>query len=362
MKDMIGESDSLTLTTAALAEVEFTIRWHCADAAHEEHFLARKVNPYRDFLPPGLDQALKDAVAGDSFRETYAPGKLVHGQRPRKIAIIPLDSFKKIKLQGEPFQPHPGRFYPYRILNAHPGIRTTDTRPAFRVLDINDSSVTVDFNHPLANCELDVTARIVRVFSKAGLGRSKLADWVADICEDGPGMQARAQNQHTDFGKLQDDTRPQTTPHLDATAQRHLDTAVEALRVPDCRILDLNELDASAPLPHGDNTIDLALCKLSFNTLADPAAVCAEVHRTLRPGGTFAIALTTPWTPETTSTPWTDLHPFERTGYALQHLTQSGFSNCSTRSYRNWMRPKNDPLFDLTWDSDHLFIITGTKA
>lgn len=398
-----------TLSPKHLADVEFTIRWTSPEATHEEHYLARKLSPWRDILPPGFDTALKDARPGDTVRDTFIPGKLVPGQRPRKIAAIPRDCFKKFKLRGALVSPRPGRFYPYALLASHPGIRTSDVRPAFRVLD-TAKDLTVDFNHPLAARELDVEARVVSVYPKARATRSKLPDWIEDICMDGPGMQARAPGQRTDFGAPDAFDRadpgedaafyatPRITAHIDAAAQGHLRDALAPLAAPGARILDLmagtqshlpsdldahvtglgmnaeemaanpalsetivHDLNADPHLPCGDNAFDLVANNLSIEYLTDPAAIVAEAHRTLKPGGTIAISFSNRWFPEKATRLWTEIHEFERLGFVLDLLLDAGFSHCATLSIRNHHRPKDDPHYHETWDADPIYLATARK-
>ena len=405
-----GDASGTALTKAHLAETEIIVRWTAEDAAHEDHFLARKMNPWRDILPPGMDKALQGATPGTSIRETSIPGKLLPGHRPRKIATIPRDCFRPFKLRGHLVTPQPGRFYPFPLLNSHPGIRTADVRPAFRVLAASDKEITVDFNHPLANYELDVEMRVLRVFPKAGVIRNSLPDWIADICEDGPGMQQHAPGLATDFHTPEANQRPDNTPdpefyatarqhpHLDSTASTHLESLYSTLLTPDAQILDLmagrfshlpatpsahitglglgqadldanpalttrtqHDLNAHPHLPHPDNHFDLIISSLSYEYLTNPKAVLAEAHRTLRPGGTIAIAFSNRWFPEKATLLWTILHDFERLALTLDHLKQTGFTNLTTTTHRNWPRPTDDPHIAETLLSDPLFLATGRK-
>ncbi|MCK9239686.1 methyltransferase domain-containing protein [Desulfocurvus sp.] len=398
------------LTPAHLAEIWFTVRWTSAEADHEEHYLARKVAPRRDILPPGLVRALCDAGAGTRWSEVFPPGKLVPGPRPRKVAAIPRDLFKGLRLRGRLVEPYAGRFYPYALLSAHPGVRTADVRPAFRVLEAGGSTLTVDFNHPLAAAQLEVAARVERVYPRAGAVRGRLPDWVEDICQDGPGMQARAAGVPTDFAPpyaleradAGDDAafyavaRP--VAHIDATARGHLERVHAGLAAPGCRVLDLmtgamthlppetdarvtglglgradleanarldrrveHDLNADPRLPLEDASFDLVLCSLSFEYLTAPGAVLAGALRVLRPGGTLAVSFSNRWFPEKVTALWAELHDFERMGLVLEHMRAAGFGRCRTVSFRNWPRPQDDPHIAQVLESDPLFVVTGTR-
>ncbi len=57
---------------------------------------------------------------------------------------------------------------------------------------------------------------------------------------------------------------------------------------------------AAERLDFGDHSFDKALCRFGIMLLDDPLAGCREIHRVLKPGGTFAFAV---WsTPETMTT------------------------------------------------------------
>jgi SAM-dependent methyltransferase len=51
----------------------------------------------------------------------------------------------------------------------------------------------------------------------------------------------------------------------------------------------VHDLNADPTLPFGDAAFDTAVCTVSVDYLTRPVAVCAEVGRVLRPGGTFAL-------------------------------------------------------------------------
>ena len=132
---LMGEMLDIPLERGMQAELEFSVRWESEEARHEERFLARKVDFCRDILPPGMDVELAGARSGQVVSGRYIPGKLVPGYRPRKVAVLDRDCFRKFKIGGHLLEPQAGRFYPLQMLHSHPGIRIDDVRPAFRVLD-----------------------------------------------------------------------------------------------------------------------------------------------------------------------------------------------------------------------------------
>lgn len=390
------------------ADVEFSVRWSSDEARHEERYLARGLDPGRDILPEGMAETLTGSEVGAAFCGKYAPGKLVPGLRPRKAADLPRDCFRRFTFGGRLVEPQPGRFYPYSLLNSHPGIRSTDIRPSFRVLDAAEG-LRVDFNHPLAARDLEIEARLCAVYARRS--RSRLPDWVEEVCVDGPGMQARAEGLRTSFGfegafersRGGDDAafyaEPRMAAHLDAAAAAHLAEAYAARVAPGACVLDLmgsvcshlpgdKELDvtglgmnaeelAANPLlagrvvhdlnrdpepPFGDASFDVAACSLSVEYLVDPWAAARGMLRVLRPGGRCLVSFSNRWFPEKVVALWTHLHEFERLGLVLDCLLEAGFTDLETLSVRNHRRPEDDPHYAETWDSDPVYLVAGTKA
>lgn len=407
-RSMTGGFEDAPLGKGMQGEVEFTVRWASNEARHEERYLARQVDPARDLLPPGMDAELRGARAGHVAGGVFAPGKLVPGYRPRKVADLPRDCFRKFKFGGRLIEPQAGRFYPFSLLTAHPGIRTTDVRPAFRVLGV-EGGLRVDINHPLAARELEVQARVVGVYSRRS--RGKLPDWIEEACVDGPGMQARAGELRTRFafegafGRVEDAedaifyAAPRLVAHLDATAAGHLAGAY-AERVPEgARVLDLmssvhshlpgdkgldvtglgmnaeelaanpllrervvHDLNRDPVLPFADESFDVVVCSLSVEYLTDPWAVAREMRRVLRPGGRCLVSFSNRWFPEKVVALWPQLHEFERMGLVLDCLSEAGFTSLETLSIRNHWRPEDDPHFAETWDSDPVYLVGGVNS
>lgn len=407
IEDVLGEAVGGPLSSGMQAEVEFTVRWRSAEAMHEERFLARKVDPYRDLFPQGMDVPLRGMEAGAMSSGEYPPGKLVPGPRPRKVAVLDRGCFKPMKIAGRVIEPVSGRFYPYQLLNSHPGIRSTDVRSAFRVLEVQGSDVKVDFNHPLAERPLAVEARLVKVYNRRS--RGKLPDWVEEICRNGPGMQARAHGVHTRFAvdgafaRLNADDpafygTPRLVGHVDAMASDLIRGVYAAHLSTGGRVLDLmssmqshlpgdmdlavtglgmnmeelaanpllgerlvHDLNASPVLPFADASFDAVVNSLSVEYLTDPHAVAAEAARVLRPGGQYMVAFSNRWFPEKVTALWTELHEFERMGLVLDMLLEAGFRDCWTLSARNYWRPHDDKHFNENWNADPVFMVGGRK-
>jgi SAM-dependent methyltransferase len=59
---------------------------------------------------------------------------------------------------------------------------------------------------------------------------------------------------------------------------------------------DVTRAVLGEPLPYPDDTFDRAICTLAIHHAPDRHAVCAELHRVLRPGGLLVISTSHPFT------------------------------------------------------------------
>ncbi|MBI4804840.1 MAG: hypothetical protein HY795_06365 [Desulfovibrio sp.] len=88
------------LSDQTIATLELTLDWQCLEAAHRERFLARKVNPWRDIFPPGLQDALTGLEAGQSAKMDYAPGQAISDYDPSLVYHLPESAFSISSLNG----------------------------------------------------------------------------------------------------------------------------------------------------------------------------------------------------------------------------------------------------------------------
>jgi SAM-dependent methyltransferase len=76
---------------------------------------------------------------------------------------------------------------------------------------------------------------------------------------------------------------------FDASAAALRTAALALGKLPHVRLL-LAQADLTHPIPLADASIDRALCHNVLECLSDPAALVADAHRTLRPGGRLVLS------------------------------------------------------------------------
>jgi len=110
-----------------------------------------------ELLPNSLAQALPGQRAGFVVKASFSPGSLVPGHNESLVRWFPPESFA----QGRR-APRLGRFYPRGFL---PGY-AQNSQP-FRCRSISDVGFSADFNHPMANQNLEIEITVDEV-QKAG--------------------------------------------------------------------------------------------------------------------------------------------------------------------------------------------------
>lgn len=399
--------------TDSLATLEFVLRWQDHTAAHEERYLARRVNPWRDIFPPGLAEALENAQTGDAASMRYAPGEAVPAQDPAKQAVLPASDFTPPGVAGRSVPASVGRFYPQGLLRNIPHVHPQNGIP-FRLTDMEGDTLHIDRNHPLAPFPLELRAEIQWVQEKRGDTGGQLSHWMEEICDFGPGMQAPLPGSditlHDAFFSRLDPSddglfhaRPRLVSHVDEQSSRNLQGFYSRFLEPGMRVLDLmsgrdshlpeepglevtglgmnreelksnhrlaravvHDLNRDPALPDAVTRhapFDAVLCSLSIEYLTDPVAVLESVRKNITPGGVLLVGFSDRWFPNKAVAGWMDLHPFERPGVTLQWMRRAGFDGAAgTFSLRNDWRPRNDPHFlETRGVSDPVFVAWSYK-
>jgi len=401
------------ITPDSLATISWNLRWQSDEARHEERFLARRVNFWRDIFPKGMSEALMGAKQGDVVGLDYAPGQALPRRSERRVLELERRQLRRISVAGRSIPLLEGRFYPRRLILGEAGILPEDFRP-FRLLQLEEKRATADLNHPLAGRGCRLEAEIINAQPKRSDTGGQCYDWVEAVVDWGPGMQARSNGAPTVFqpeyplprADEAPDTafysQPRMVNHVDAQAREHLATACAGFLQPGMRVLDLmssvqshlpaelpegvrvaglglnmqeleanprlderhvQDLNAQPGLPFEDGGFDLVLCSLSVEYLTDPLAVFAEVRRVLAPGGRFVLSFSDRWFPTKVAGAWPDLHPFERMGQVLHWLLETGgYEDLHTVSIRNWWRPFDDAYYGQLHASDPVFIVDARRA
>lgn len=390
------------ITPDSLAEIEFQLRWKSNEADHEERLLT-KVNFWRDILPPGFSDQLVGKLPGDRVGASYPPeARLLPSSAANRKTL------KRNQFISQSLTPRYGRFYPLGVLKDVATVFPGNIKP-FRVKGLDEASIQVDWNHPLADVGLELAAEVKDTFIKP-YDRGGECAMLIECLTDGPGMQVRGNGRPTDFFsdnpfEREDETddgrfyeSPRFVNHIDAKAMETISGLYGALVRPGMDVLDLmsgwrshlpenakvksliglgmnaaemadnpqltdftvHDLNMNPTLPLGDNSFDLSICTVSVEYLIHPEAVFAEMVRVLRPGGVFAVTFSNRWFPPKAIRIWPGLHEFERMGLVLEYFMGSGeFEDLHTFSSRGWPRPESDKYYPQFLKSDPVYAVWG---
>jgi hypothetical protein len=392
------------LTEDSLARCILSCEYTSHLAQHVDHYYCDSVNLWRDFFPPDQLDILLGMRAGDSR-------VLIQEE------LTPYDPSLHLRIQHNQWQPprdlprevnaKVGRWYPQGFLSGVANIYPQTLLP-MRIADITEDGIEVDCNHPLAGTPLIIRVMVEDVSSQLKERGGRCADWVEDALADGPGMQRIRDHVYADYSE--DDAfqrrdeqadsdfyfKPRMVGHIDSQAHKHLLNHVTGCITAEMNVLDLmsslqshlpegvtatglgmngeemqandqlsqwyiHDLNANQTLPFGKAVFDAVCCHLSFEYLLHPEKVMAETARILKPGGLCLISFSNRWFPEKVTKIWQQLHDFERMGYVMGSMREH-FSDFTTTSYRNWLRPVDDAHFFELQRSDPLYIVTGRKV
>ncbi|GLZ43853.1 methyltransferase type 11 [Actinomycetospora sp. NBRC 106375] len=86
----------------------------------------------------------------------------------------------------------------------------------------------------------------------------------------------------------------------------------------------VHDLNADPTLPFPDAAFDTAVCTVSVDYLVRPVAVCREVGRVLRPGGTFALTFSNRCFPTKAIRGWLAADDRQRAAIVATYLRDAG--------------------------------------
>jgi hypothetical protein len=398
------------INSDSLVDLVFYLKWKSNFAIHTDGYQASRVNIWRDFFPPVFLDAVMNRETGDRLHIPLKKGEIVASFEPRNLFDIKNTQFERRYGETSYTEPHPGRFYPKGRLKGLAGIFKDNIQP-FRCVGIGNGHLTVDFNHPLAGKQLDLSVVIGKVANKNAEVGGISVDWMETLTA-GPGMQAPWQNQLTDyfsddgFCRADDQAdakfyrKPRLVQHIDDTARAIVNSTYGRFLTDGMRVLDLmsswqshipsslhldrlvglglnqnelkknpqlsdfliQDLNAEARLPFESDTFDAVINTVSVEYLTDPLAIFREVSRVLRPDGYFIITFSNRWFPTKAIKIWQELHEFERMGLVLEYfLRAGGFKDLQTYSFRGLPRPHDDKYFPDLLFSDPVYAVWGRK-
>jgi hypothetical protein len=394
-----------------LATINFRLEWEKDSIRHMDILHAPRVNFWRDLLRAPLNEKLAGGRAGDAVAAAFAPGRVTGAHSAGKVYRVPRRKLVGRLNSGEKIVPRYGRFYPGGVLQDLPGIFRGSVLP-FRCTDVDTDMILADFNHPLAEVPLTITAEVEEVRDKFEERGGTCHDWL-EVLTTGPGFQARINGRPTDFlapGALdrEDDgadpifyRQPRMVQHIDDAAIAAVTDLYRRLLPPGGRVLDLmsswishlppevdfmsvaglglngeelaanprlsermvHDINADPRLPYDTERFDAVLCTVSVEYLTDPLAVFDEVARVSRPGGVFVVSFSNRWFAPKAIRLWSELHEFERPGLVLEYFLNSGaFRDLHTFSLRGRPRPETDKYYGQNRVSDPVFAVWGSKA
>jgi hypothetical protein len=394
----------------SIVDLMFNLKWKSGYASHTDCYQASNVNVWRDHLPNVLLDSIITKSAGDRIELRLKKGEILPEIDPKKQFQIDARQFEHYLNNNTLIQPCAGRFYPKGILEGVANVFKENIEP-FRLVRLNNGHMQVDFNHPLSGKSLTLDTIIGRVENKDIERGGSSIDWIETLTA-GPGMQARWQNNDSDYfcddSFYRDDytpdsqfyIKPRFTQHIDDTAiemvrntyDRFLDEGMRLLdlmsswqshlpqktRLEQCVRLGLNEkelrkhpqlsdhvihdLNEKPTLPFEAEYFDVVVCTVSIEYLIHPLTVFSEIARVLRPDGYFVITFSNRWFPTKAIKIWKDIHEFERMGLVLEYYIRSGrFRDLQTYSIRGLPRPREDKYYPDLRFSDPIYAVWGRK-
>lgn len=399
------------ITEDSIVDLVFQLKWKSSDASHSEMHLASNVNVWRDYLPSVLQQGLLGKKTSDQIQLDVEPGSLITDFDQTRVMQLKKNQFDLERFKPKQrTPPRSGRFYPQGILRGIPGIFSANIQP-FRCVGVQNGSINVDLNHPLAGKKASLTATVGKVDSKKSERGGASIDWFAQLT-DGPGMQARWQDTQTDYSSDNPFSRSDETPdhlfyqqprfvdHLDQTAIGLVSDLYGRLLKNEMEVLDLmsswhshlpehlnlgrvtglglnqkeldrndrldrrvvHDLNEQPNLPFKDSDFDAVICTASIEYLTDPQAIFQEIRRVLRPGGVSIVTFSNRWFPPKAIQIWQQMHEFERMGLVLDYfLNTDGFANLKTYSVRGLPRPADDKYYAQQPFADPVYAVWGYK-
>jgi hypothetical protein len=399
-------------TSRAMCAMAFGLRWRSRHARHTDHLVARKLNLWRDILPFELEPELMDKPVQHVARRRFEAGELIVPYQTDLCFNLSRRAFHRQLRRHRCIEPRAGRFYPRAFIGGSRGICSEETLP-FRVARSSGDMITCDLNNPLADKAIDVSVRILDIWTAPKERNGSCNDVAEMVTTNGPGMQSRWRGEPTDFWHDLPFRRvaeepdagfysvPRLVSHVDSTASAQIAALYHRLLPQQGRVLDLmasweshlvddhglaevvglgmneeelaanpqfaefrvHDLNLDPRLPFEDASFDGVICSLSVEYLIDPFEVFAEVARILRPGGRFIVTFANRWFPPKVTRAWEEMHEFERPGLVLEYFLRDGlFTGLETWSLRGLPRPVNDKYADRLADSDPVYAVWGDRA
>jgi len=401
------------IQSQGLAALTFTLHWSDGQVVHEDEMHVEKFSVWReaDFLPMEIGAKIVGMRAGDSVQARLPAGELTGAWDAARQVSGCCSRFDRAYRRGLEVEPRYGRFYPQGIFHGLRGIVREALEPA-RITALDNQTMRVDLNHPLARYPFKVVCRVDQVLPGADMRGGRCSSPLEGLLRY-PGLAAPLQD-GTDtcfgdagHGMARMDEREDNlfysssrfVQHLDVRALETVNALYARLLSKEADVLDLmasydshlqgcslrnlyalgmnaeelqanrsataqvvQDLNQENTLPFGNDCLDAVICTASVEYLVQPRRVFTEVLRVLRPGGVFVLTFSNRWFPTKAINVWGELHEFERVGLVTQWLQQAGFGSLHTFSSRGWPRPESDPHAGKVAVSDPVYAVWALKS
>ena len=394
----------------SIVDLMFNLGWKSNYASHTDCYQASNVNIWRDHFPPDFLSSLMGRRPGDRVETKFKKGDILPAVNPEKIFEIKTEQFRANFKPDSFAGPCQGRFYPRGILKGVSNVFRENIEP-FRLVSLNNGHMNVDFNHPLSGKDLTLTTMVARVESKEAERGGTSTDWL-EVVTAGPGMQARWQENQTNYfcddALSRDDSTPDAEFYVQPRFTQHIDnTAIEMVRntydrflYDGMRVLDLmsswqshlpqktklenfvglglnekelrrnprlhdyavHDLNQNPVLPFESDHFDVVVNTVSIEYLIYPLEIFSEIARVLKSNGYFVVTFSNRWFPTKSIKIWKEIHEFERMGLVLEYFIRSGkFKDLHTYSIRGLPRPHEDRYYPDLRFSDPVYAVWGRK-
>lgn len=393
--------------------IEAGLHWLGEDCRFDDWRFFPRYRVGFDQLPQQLQDQLCGLRCGDLISRHFIRGELLPTWQRDRFYTMKRNQFQPRLQKDTTITPAIGRFYPASWFSGFSQLHA-DINKTGRVITIDNQHLSVDFNHPLAGKDIDITLRIESIQPSDSNDGRPPEDILALLSDDGPGMQNRISGQETEFWQNNPFHRldeapdgeffnqPSFQPFWDKTALLQVSRFYHQQVTTHSRLLDLmagvhsplaeadvlahsvccaglNQLELDhnpicdqsqvldvnriTHLPYTDASFDAVLIHAAFEYVVDPGQLLAEIQRILRPEGQLIISYTDRFVVEKAVRCWSMTHAFERMGLLLAYLRNChGLGQFQSQSWRGRHRPSDDALAKQLKLSDPVFIISAKKS
>jgi FKBP-type peptidyl-prolyl cis-trans isomerase 2 len=143
----------------------FHLKWKSDGVVHTDGYQASRINIWRDFIPPILLEEMMGKQAGERIEVHLKPDDFLPDFRKQDLFQINSNQFGNHFTMDTLSDPAIGRFYPRGMLKSVTGVFSANVLP-FRLIQINNGHMTVNFNHSLAGKDLVLTGIVGKVEQK----------------------------------------------------------------------------------------------------------------------------------------------------------------------------------------------------